>query len=270
MEVVSSLISMKNDRQGHHEAPPTPSICRLATTPSTSQDINMEVVLSLIFMKNDKQRHNEAPPTPSICRPATTPSTNQDIYTKTESTPILTINNTQMNTSVSVESQLNNPPEEPPSEDILTTLTPATMPLKNPNTETESSPDSRIDSFFWGFYFLSLFFFFSFFWGIPTKIFIVVLSAWSSVSRREWKKRERGENTRTATSSRNPNPDSQSSPDSRIDSCFWGFYLLSVFSFFYFFWGNVTRMSIIALFVALCYEQKRRNKREKPPVSVNN
>ncbi|XP_053478107.1 uncharacterized protein LOC128606110 [Ictalurus furcatus] len=294
-ESKSPTIVMMNNTQGHHKAEPTPT-CILALTSFTNQDVHKEIETPPVLTNNNTQEHHKDRPSRPASIPGIASSTKQDNCTKDESPPVLTNNNTQIHTT-SAESQLNNFLQDntiqtsipqPPSKDVLTTSTSTpTIMSKNQNTDTESSPVSQMNSFFWGFYFLFHYFFFTFVWRDVTRIFIIVIfvsssSSSSSSPRQNCNRGERGEKneregknskaetgertitlmttkgrrnvvttcTPIVTSSRNQNTDVESSSSfvSQMNSFFWGFYFLFLFSFFHFFWGNVMRICITVFF----------------------
>lgn len=280
--------------------------CPAQTTTSICSPVQ-ESKSPTIVMTNNTQGHHKAVPTPT-CIPALTSFTNQDVHKEIETPPVLTNNNTQIHTT-SAESQLNNFLQDntiqtsipqPPSKDVLTTSTGTpTIMSKNQNTDTESSPVSQMNSFFWGFYFLFHYFFFTFVWWDVTRIFIIVIfvSSSSSSPRQNCNRGERGEKneregknskaetgertitlmktkgrrnvvttcTPIVTSSRNQNTDVESSSSfvSQMNSFFWGFYFLFLFSFFHFFWGNVMRICITVFFFFFFNHHYSRSERGK-------
>ncbi|XP_027001888.2 uncharacterized protein LOC113642534 [Tachysurus fulvidraco] len=224
-----STSNLMNNAQRHHEASLTSSMCSPSNTTSTTQDFHWEVK-SLNLMNNNTQEHHEAPPTPSFYNPAHTSSMTLDILLEVESPEISVKNHTQEHH------------EAPPTHSICT---PATSTTPNVHTETESPPvftntNPQIHTN-----------------GAESQLNNVVQKSPSSdipVT---------SSCTPTSTSSKDQDTENESFPFLQFTSFFWGFYLLSLFFFFYFFWSNVTQICITVLFVSSLVPWQKRKRGEQ-------
>ncbi|KAI5107665.1 hypothetical protein C0J45_1259 [Silurus meridionalis] len=256
------LSLVKNNTQGHHEAPSksSSSICTPASSSSKNQDLHTEAELPLSLIRNNTQGHHEAPSksSSSICTPAPTSLTTQDLNTEAESPFSLINNNTQghheaLSTSPAHTSSPNQDfhtkIELPTDIQTIFTLTP--------------SPFLQMNSFFWGFCFVFLFLFFFFLWTDAMKVSTIIVFLSSSF---RWKKRNKAQIHAVTTnafglnvkSPRNQSPDTDPSPISQINSYFWVFYFLCLFIFFYYFWGTVMQIFLIAAFLFQTHISKKK------------
>lgn len=295
----------KNNTQGHHTD--SHFICSPAIPSSTNQDIQKEIKSALILMKACTQGHHKAPPTTPIHGDATPSSTNQDFHTEIKPPPISTNNNTQIHT-IRGRHDLNDYFQDntlrtfkisnvqTPAKDRLTssTSTPTIVSSRNQNTDIKSSPISQMNRSFWGVYLFLIFSYFYFFWGNVMRISVILVSLlsfpWQILNRGEQgekkgnmttnsteeEKQESGikmhaviTGTQTDLTSRKQNTAIESSLVSQMNSFFWGFYLLFLLSFFYFFWGNVMRIFLIAVFYFAVFQKEPKGKRKETGIEMH-
>ncbi|XP_058242673.1 uncharacterized protein LOC131351305 [Hemibagrus wyckioides] len=268
----SQRILMTNNTEEHPKAPPETSICMPASISFTKQDLHAETESISNLMKNNTQEHHETPPTSFIYSPGTT-STTHDIHLEVESPSILVKNHMQGHLEPSPASFIYSPAttssttqdfylvdESPPI--LVKNHTqghheaPTTSFIYSPATTYTETESHHIIN-------------------INTQIHTT--SAESQLNNVVQDPPSKDIST-TSTCTPTITSGTESSPFSQFTSFFWGFYFLCLFSFFYFFWGNITQICIL-LYLSASFpwqnwkrrargkemrnEEKKRNRRKQ-------